>query len=338
MNPDDLIHWLKLIRVPGMQAELLALLRAHFGSVDRIATASEADLAAAGLAPQAAQQLARSDAAQLDVDLRWTTGNGHLLITLDSPYYPDLLKQLRGAPIALFMRGQVATLSTPQLAIVGARNPTRLGRETAEAFAQHLAACGLTITSGLAVGIDGAAHRGALKGNGLTVAVCATGLDTIYPREHRELAESICDALVSEFPPNTPPLKFHFPRRNRLISGLSLGTLVVEAAIHSGSLITAKFAADQGREVFAIPGSIHNPLARGCHQLLKNGAKLVESADDVLAELGPLAATLRDRRPAPAANPKEESAPPLDKDYKMLLDALGFEPTTVDQLVARTGF
>jgi DNA processing protein len=153
------------------------------------------------------------------------------------------------------------------------------------------------------------------------------------------LAESICErgALVSEFPPNTPPLKFHFPRRNRLISGLSLGTLVVEAAIRSGSLITARFAADQGREVFAIPGSIHNPLARGCHQLLREGAKLVESATDILAELGPLAAVVRDHRRLPRLDRTVNSAPQLDKEYKILLDALGFEPTSVDQMVARTG-
>jgi len=234
------------------------------------------------------------------------------------------------------------------LAVVGARNPTRAGRETAEAFAEHLAACGLHIVSGLAAGIDAAAHRGALKARGITIAVCATGLDIVYPKDHRELAEQVCSsgAMVSELPPGTGPLKFHFPRRNRLISGLSLGVLVVEAAIHSGSLITAKFAADQGREVFAIPGSIHNPLARGCHLLLRQGAKLVESADDILTELGPLAASLRDRHgallraaPSPENRPNdpESSGPRLDKEYKILLDALGFDPASVDQLVVRTG-
>jgi DNA processing protein len=275
----------------------------------------------------------------LKLDAAWLAQSGHHFVRCDSPLYPTLFNELRSAPIGLYVRGQPAVLGKPQLAIVGARNPTRSGRETAGAFAQHLAACGLIITSGLAAGIDAAAHRGALKANGVTIAVCATGVDTVYPRDHQELADAICEqgALVSEFPPGTAPLKFHFPRRNRLLSGLSLGTLVVEAAIHSGSLITAKFAADQGREVFAIPGSIHNPLARGCHQLLKQGAKLVESADDILAELGPLAATLRDARPAPSMQPPPSDAPMLDKEYKILLDALGFESASVDQLVARTG-
>jgi len=339
-NTDELDSWLKLVRVPGMHADTLTALRSHFGSVADITTAEASALAQAGLSATTIERLEKFDAAQLDVDRRWITAPGNAFIPWGSPDYPPLLAQLHDAPIALFARGRVAAISELQLAIVGARNPTTIGRETAEQFAAHLAGCGLAITSGLAAGIDAAAHQGALRVKGVTIAVCATGLDTVYPRDHAALAESICErgALVSEFPPNTKPLKYHFPRRNRLISGLSLGTLVVEAAIHSGSLITAKFAADQGREVFAIPGSIHNPLARGCHQLLRQGAKLVESANDILAELGPLAASARDLRAYPAAARKEISAPLLDKEYEILLDALGFEPTSVDQLVARTGF
>ncbi len=337
---DELDSWLRLVRVPGMHADTLAALLSQFGSVTAIVTANATELAQAGLTPNAIERLEKLDAAQLNIDRRWTTAAGNAFIPWGSSDYPPLLTQLRGAPMGLFVRGRVSALSELQLAIVGARNPTTIGRETAEAFAAHLAGCGLAITSGLAAGIDAAAHRGALRAQGITVAVCATGLDTVYPSDHRALAEAICErgALVSEFPPNTPPLKYHFPRRNRLISGLSLGTLVVEAAIHSGSLITAKFAADQGREVFAIPGSIHNPLARGCHQLLRQGAKLVESAADILAELGPLAASARDLRVATGPERTENSVPLLDKDYKILLDALGFEPKCVDQLVARTGF
>jgi DNA processing protein len=230
--------------------------------------------------------------------------------------------------------GSVAALATAQLAMVGSRNPTPAGRTTARDFAAWFARAGLTITSGLAVGIDAASHEGALGAGGQTVAVCATGLDRVYPAEHAALAERIRahGALLSEFPPRSAPLPGHFPRRNRIISGLSLGTLVVEAARHSGSLITARLAVEAGREVFAIPGSIHSPLARGCHQLIKSGAKLVEEAADVMSELKISVPkeqlTLRLREP--------ETAPALDKEYEMLLDALGFEPATIDILVART--
>ncbi|MGH8458888.1 MAG: DNA-processing protein DprA, partial [Nevskiales bacterium] len=229
------------------------------------------------------------------------------------------------------------------LAIVGSRNPTPAGLENAQAFAESLARAGLIITSGLALGIDGAAHRGALNGGGLTLAVCGTGLDRVYPARHRELAHNIAQhgALVSEFPPGTPALAGNFPRRNRLISGLSLGVLVVEAALQSGSLITARLAGAQGREVFAIPGSIHNPLARGCHRLLREGAKLVESAQDILEEIGPLLgnrippiAGERGMRHTGSSVDTEER----DADYVRLLEAMGYEPARVDQLVERTGF
>ena len=338
---DELDAWLTFSRLPNFGADTLAPLLSRFGSAAAIVAATTRELEAAALTATLIGQLQSADAAQLTADRAWAETKGNTLICWGEREYPPLLAQVRGAPIALFVRGCVAALHEPQLAIVGARNPTAAGRETAEEFAAHLSGCGLAITSGLAAGIDAAAHRGALRGSGVTVAVCATGLDIVYPADHRKLAESICErgALISEFPPNTKPLKFHFPRRNRLISGLSLGTLVVEAALHSGSLITAKFAADQGREVFAIPGSIHNPLARGCHQLLRQGAKLVENAADILTELGPLAATLRPLAPrGDVADREVDSDAPLDKEYKILLDAIGFDTTSVDQLVARTGF
>lgn len=229
-------------------------------------------------------------------------------------------------------------LGSPQLAIVGSRNPSGEGRRNAEEFAAYLARCGLTITSGMALGIDSASHRGALKAGGATLAVWGTGLDKVYPPAHRELAEQIAahGLIVSEYTPGTPPLPHNFPRRNRLISGLSVGTLVVEANQSSGSLITARLASEQGREVFAIPGSIHNPLARGCHRLIREGAKLVESAGDILEELAPLlkleAAAAEQ---APAAT--QAAAEPDDPEYRLLLNSLDYAPTSVDALVERTG-
>jgi DNA processing protein len=278
----------------------------------------------------------------LDVerDLGWLQAPGHQLLPCTSPSYPRLLAQTTGAPLVLWVDGDPAALSEPQLAIVGSRNPTAAGAETAFAFAEFLGAAGLTITSGIAEGIDAAAHRGALAGGGRTIAVCGTGLDLVFPREHAALAREITarGALVSEFPIGTPARRAHFPQRNRIISGLALGTLVVEAARRSGSLITARFAGEQGREVFAIPGSIHNPLSRGCHALIRQGAKLVESAEDILAELPALAGALKEIQ-RPATSPSEENpADELDKDYKILLDALGFEPASIDTLAERTEF
>ena len=225
----------------------------------------------------------------------------------------------------------------PQLAIVGSRNPTPGGRETAGAFARHLAGCGLTITSGLARGIDAAGHRGALAGGGATIAVCGTGADRVYPKNHESLADEIAarGALVSEFPLGTPPGRQNFPRRNRIISGLSLGTLVVEAARQSGSLITAHAALDQGREIFAIPGSVHNPLARGCHQLIRDGAKLVETAADILEELKILARLVAEN---PATEPGHaDTSTERDPDYQRLLAAIAHDVVPVDVLVERTG-
>jgi DNA processing protein len=224
--------------------------------------------------------------------------------------------------------------------VVGSRNPTALGRDTAEQFAGHLAKAGLAITSGLALGIDAASHRGALAAGGRTVAVLGCGLDAIYPRGNAELAARVAGngALVSDLPTGTRPLKHHFPRRNRIISGLSVGTLVVEAALQSGSLITARLAAEQGREVFAIPGSIHNPMARGCHRLIRQGAKLVETAADIFAELGSLLAGFGAAIRTELADVKQVFGAVLDKDQEILLDALGFAPAGIDTLVARTGY
>jgi DNA processing protein len=223
------------------------------------------------------------------------------------------------------------------LAIVGSRNPTAAGRDTTRELARHLAACGLTIASGLALGIDGSAHAGALEG-GRTVAVLGTGPDRIYPAVHRDLAQSIAanGALVTEYPPGSAPIGRNFPRRNRIISGLSLGTLVTEAALKSGSLITARYAIEQGREVFAIPGSIHNPLARGCHALIRDGAKLVESAADILEELGPLLGSLAVEATEETGN-GTRNLDGLDAEYLLLLGNLGHDPVAPDDLIRRTG-
>ncbi|NNC78010.1 MAG: DNA-protecting protein DprA [Woeseiaceae bacterium] len=251
--------------------------------------------------------------------------------------YPELLAQLKDPPRLLYIVGDPAVLHLPSLAIVGSRNPTSGGARNAFEFARHLGECGFCIVSGLATGIDAAAHRGALDAGTATVAFLGHGIDIIYPAVNRGLAEKIAEsgALVSEYPLGMQPRKPFFPQRNRLISGLSLGTLVVEAARQSGSLITARLAAEQGREVFAMPGSIHNPLARGCHRLIRDGAKLVESADDIVSELGPLAGHVLQNAEESVASATPN--PNLDPEYVKLREHLGHDPVSIDELVARSG-
>ncbi|MBT8100376.1 MAG: DNA-processing protein DprA [Gammaproteobacteria bacterium] len=251
--------------------------------------------------------------------------------------YPELLAQLKDPPRLLYIVGDPAVLHLPSLAIVGSRNPTSGGARNAFEFARHLGECGFCIVSGLATGIDAAAPRGALDAGTATVAFLGHGIDIIYPAVNRGLAEKIAEsgALVSEYPLGMQPRKPFFPQRNRLISGLSLGTLVVEAARQSGSLITARLAAEQGREVFAMPGSIHNPLARGCHRLIRDGAKLVESADDIVSELGPLAGHVLQNAEESVASATPN--PNLDPEYVKLREHLGHDPVSIDELVARSG-
>jgi DNA processing protein len=342
-NTEELQAWALLVRSPSLDRERLLPALSAAGSAAALTQASSAQLARWQLPTPAIEYLRAPDMAAVRQDLEWLkAAPGRHLVPLDAPFYPPLLLQSVGAPVALYVRGIPAVLSLPQLAMVGSRNPTASGRETAFQFARHLAGCGLIITSGLAVGIDSASHRGALAAQQPTIAVCGCGLDIVYPEENDTLATDIerTGALVSEFPPGTPPLRQNFPQRNRIISGLALGTLVVEAASRSGSLITARFALEQGREVFAIPGSIHSPLSRGCHQLIRQGAKLVETGDDVLAELGVIAAA-GTRAAAQVAQSGSASggvaAGELDKEYEILLDALGFDPLGVDALVERSG-
>lgn len=328
---DELHYWLALLHLPGVGPVRVRQLLADYGGPQGLFERGARDGA---LEAELRTALREPAWEAVEHDLAWAGGQRRIL-TLDDPLYPPLLAQIGDAPPLLFVHGNTEALVQPQLAIVGSRNPTPLGEETAQQFAKALAGAGLTITSGLALGIDAAAHRGALAGKGQTVAVFGTGPDRIYPARHHDLAHAIVDgggALVSEYPPGTAPLPGHFPRRNRIISGLALGTLVVEAALRSGSLLTARSASEQGREVFAIPGSIHNPLARGCHRLIRDGAKLVETAQDVLEELAPqLRAVLAEE----TASSISEFA--LDADYRRLLECLDFAPAAVDILVERSG-
>ena len=333
---EQLRHWLRLILARGIgPGRLTPLLRAGL-SAETLAREPP------GTLPARARDAIRAvEGRRIDQALAWLEEPGCHLVPQDSPHYPELLQRLPDAPLALFVRGDPALLKTPQIAMVGSRNPTRGGLQTAHDFAAHFARQGITVTSGLALGIDRAAHEGALASGGPTLAVAATGLDRVYPATNRELARAITEngALVSEFPPGTAPRAGHFPRRNRIISGLSLGVLVVEATLRSGSLITARLAGEQGREVFAIPGSIHNPLARGCHRLIREGAKLVEKADDVLEELAPQLQPWLEEATGEekAGETPVTEADTTDSDYQNLLDAMGFDPVSTDMLVARTG-
>jgi DNA processing protein len=326
-------------RTPGLDAVALGALARVSPDLELLERPVADALAACGLTTTAFAWLGAPDRDLIDADLRWLESSGCRLLSSTEKGYPELLRTSPSAPAVLYVRGRVEALAEPQIAMVGSRNPTAGGRATAREFATNLARIGLCITSGLALGIDAASHEGALAGGGLTVAVLGCGLDTVYPKEHAALAERVAasGAVITEFPPGTPALKAHFPRRNRIIAGLSHGTLVVEAAQISGSLITARLAGAAGREVFAIPGSIHNPLARGCHQLIRQGAKLVEAVEDILVELK---ISLSDQLLAGAAEPRSapaDAGSTLDKAYKILLDALAFEPASVDSLIERTG-
>ena len=329
--------WLRLSLTPGIPDEVARKLAEYPQGLAALLGSSAAALAACGVPESAARTLTGPDPEWLPGALEWLAQPGHELLTLADPDYPALLKLVPGAPVALFLRGHRELLADPHFAIVGSRNPTPQGVENARAFAGYLAGCGLVICSGLASGIDAAAHEGALAAGAPTTAVLGCGPDRAYPAANAQLAQRIAaeGLVISEYLPGTRPLKEHFPRRNRIISGLSLGVLVVEAARRSGSLITARLAGDQGREVFAIPGSIHNPLARGCHQLIRQGAVLVETAADILAEIGPLAGI--PTAPAAPGRTPGEPAQEADAEYQRLLDALAHDPCGVDALAARTG-
>lgn len=337
---EDLRYWLALHRAPGVGAVRFRDLLSIFTSPRQLFGAETGAWLAAGLSVKLQQYLQAPDWSSVDRDLQWLENKNNRLLSYMDPDYPPLLAEIHDPPALLFVHGDSNVLGQPQLAIVGSRNPTANGSALAREFAAHLSGCGLTITSGLASGVDGDAHVGALEAGGMTVAVTGTGLDRVYPAHHRDLAYRIAEqgALVSEFPPGTTAKPGNFPRRNRIISGLALGTLVVEAALRSGSLITARAALEQGREVFAIPGSIHNPLARGCHALIRQGAKLVETGDHVLEELSALARySFSQPEAAPKATEEPKVLREISADYLQLLDCMGYEPVSVDQLVGRCG-
>lgn len=325
MNQTERRAWLGLALTHGLGGQTYRALLAAFGGPEQIYAAPGSALKSYLTQPVSQRVAAGVDDAAIAPTLRWLDIPGNHLVTLADSDYPRHLLEIPDPPPLLYLKGRRELLGAPMLAIVGSRNATPQGASNAEAFASALSQAGLSIVSGLALGIDAAAHRGGLAGAASSLAVVGTGLDIVYPARNKALAHRLAEggALISEFPIGTPSIAANFPRRNRIISGLSLGCLVVEAALQSGSLITARLAAEQGREVFAIPGSIHSPVARGCHKLIKQGAKLVESAQDVLDEL-------RWQVAAPTA-----AAPGTCDDP--LLAALGFEPVSMDVLAERVG-
>ncbi len=340
-------QWLALTLIPGMRPEHWQTVLDQLTDPRDLLSLSTNSLKALRLPPAARKAIAEWQACGgTETFRRWLDAAEEsceqlsiTLLTWLDPHYPPLLRHIHGPAPVLFVRGRPEVLHEPQIAIVGSRHASRDGCRHAESFARALAGHGRVITSGLALGADGAAHRGALAVDGRSIGVLASGVDRIYPASHVRLGEALLEsgALVSEVAPGTPPRPEQFPRRNRLISGLSQGVLVVEASVRSGSLITARLALEQGREVFAIPGSIHNPHARGCHQLIRQGAKLVESVDDVLEELTGWSHQITPKVAVPAASASTEIPDHLDPTEQQLLQLLSYEPSSTDELCQLSG-
>jgi len=339
--------WLVLLNAPTTGGVSLIKVIKALGDVSTVAAASVRDLTHHGLAKDAATAITRPDSAKIETDLEWLSHPDHHLLSWDDDAYPALLRRIDGPPAALFLDGDPGCLWQPQIAIIGSRNPTAGGLDHARDFTTTLARQGMTITSGLASGIDSAAHTACLDAGAQTIAVNGTGLDLVYPASSRAVAERVRSqgVMISELPLGSPPRRQHFPSRNRIISGLSLAVLVIEAGLNSGTLITARKAAEQGREVFALPGSLHNPMAKGCHRLIREGARLVETTADIMQELGPVAAQLqmeiRQRlEPSPEAGKTTVGSKESlldDADYSILWEVLGYDPMPVDTLVERSG-
>jgi DNA processing protein len=326
-TPDDAALWVGLSLIPGLGGQGYRELLSRFGTPEQIYATAYADLRQATSEKIAGHIKAGPDPDAIAAALMWLQAPNHHLITLADRDYPKALLEIADPPPLLYGMGNLDLLNVPTLAIIGSRNATPQGEKTAEDFACALSEAGYCIVSGMALGIDGAAHRGALRGRASTIAAVGTGLDIVYPARHRELAHQIAEhgLLISEFPIGTPSMAQNFPRRNRIISGLSRGCLVVEANMKSGSLITARLAAEQGREVFAIPGSIHSPVAKGCHQLIKQGAKLVDSIHDILEELGGTSVV------------GAASIPTTPETVHPLLQHIGHDPVGIDVLAERSG-
>lgn len=345
INEEEIRYWLALAHIPGIGVRTLRFLQDKFSSLGDLFKAKSAVLSQLRLTEAVGAGIRNPPWLEVDKDLQWLVKNQqqHHILILDDENYPDILREINYPPIILYVLGDAELLNMSQLAMVGSRNPSHSGLEMAEDFAGALVRLGLVITSGLALGIDTACHKGTLLAKGKTIAVLGTGVDNIYPRRNVGLVEEILSgggSIVSEFSLGTEVRAENFPRRNRIISGLSLGTLVVEATEKSGSLITAQYALEQGREVFAIPGSIHNPLVRGCHKLLRQGAKLVETPADILEELQFLPNPLKMPHEPPSIKQSEYKAIKnnLDSDYRKLLECIDYEMTSVDLMLERSGF
>lgn len=344
MDPDELAAWLRLLGTPTVGRESARKLLLAFGSPEAVFSASVSSRCqvvpsrvakALDTPPDNLRQMIEATCTWLQSA---SDTSPRSVITLGHRQYPAALLDSVDPPLLLYAQGQLQWLSAPAVGVVGSRNATAQGLKNAGSFSQHLSQVGLTVISGLARGIDGAAHEGALPYSGRTIAVVGTGLDRVYPRSHQSLAHRISEVglLVSEYAPGTPPLASHFPQRNRIIAGLSRGVLVIEAAVQSGSLISARLALENNREVFAIPGSIHSPHSRGCHALIKQGAKLVETANDIMDELRWGSAAW----PSPPRAPRQapETCPDPSLSVDAVLTALSFEPVNLDTLMARTGW
>lgn len=327
----NLSYWLAALYLPNTGPRTFFNWLTQFPAIENLLNANDEELKSKGFSDVHCQILKTRNEKQVEKDLAWALQEHQHIICFEDENYPALLKQIPDPPLVLFVKGCKQVLLQPQIAIVGSRRATYAGAKNAEQFAYALAKEGYAVTSGLAMGIDGASHKGALAANGITIGVAGTGLHHVYPRQHHALINNILEkngAVVSEFPLGLGPLPANFPRRNRIISGLSLGVLVVEAALKSGSLITARQALEQGREVFAVPGSIHNQMANGCHYLIRQGAKLVETVDDIFEELG---------RFKKAEYQKNPAAPdPLPPDHQTLLSQIDHEITPLDVILCRS--